>query len=162
MGMREVFCRDAEDSMAVVNACYTITDQYRMILHDLGGKHQLSDNEMLVLVHIANHPVACTQKKLQETNLHLSGSSICRMVESLRRKGYLTTKMYERDRRSWIIHLEPSGEALAEEFVLNLGKRLDDIFLEIPNFDPDAFVALLSQASSTARQMPYQPGIQGQ
>ena len=157
MGVREIFCRDAEESLAVVNACYTITDQYHMILHDLGRKHQLSENEMLVLVHIANNPAACTQKKLQKTNLHLSGSSICRMVESLRRKGYLTTTMDERDRRSWIIHLEPNGEALAEEFSLSLGKRLDDIFLEIPDFDPDAFVSLLSRASKAAKERPYRP-----
>ena len=154
MGVREIFCRDTEESLAVVNACYAITDEYHTILHDLGKKHQLSENEMLVLVHIANNPAACTQKKLQETNLHLSGSSICRMVESLRRKGYLTTRMDERDRRSWIIHLEDSGEALARKFGLLLGKRLDDIFLEIPDFDPDSFVSLLSRASQNAKSRP--------
>ena len=150
MNTQEIFRHNANESLAVINACYTLTDQYRSILQDLGRHHDLSENEMLVLVHLASNPDACTQKKLQATNLHLSVSSICRMVESLRRKGYLTTRMDENDRRSWIIHLEGKGEALAEEFGLCLGKRLDDIFTTIPGFDPRSFVNTMSRASAAA------------
>ena len=124
MSKREIFRHNTSDSLAVINACYTLTDQYRAILQELGKKHQLTENEMLVLVHLASNPTACTQKKLQATNLHLSVSSICRTVESLRRKGYLTTRIDEADRRSWILHLERKGEALAEEFGLCLDKEL--------------------------------------
>ena len=82
---------NGDASFAVINACYVLTDQYRCILSDLGKEHHLTENEMLVLVHLALYPDARTQKKLQATNLPLSVSSICRMVDSLRRKGYLST-----------------------------------------------------------------------
>lgn len=150
MGKQEFFRHNASDSLAVIDACFSLTDQYRSILQELGEKHQLSENEMLVLVHLASNPNACTQKKLQATNLHLSVSSICRMVESLRRKGYLTTRMDENDRRSWILHLERKGEALAEEFSLCLGRRLDDIFTTVPGFDSRSFLSTMSRASAAA------------
>ena len=91
---------NGDASFAVINACYVLTDQYRCILSDLGKEHHLTENEMLVLVHLALYPDARTQKKLQATNLPLSVSSICRMVDSLRRKGYLSTCLDENDRRS--------------------------------------------------------------
>ena len=88
------------ESFVLINACYALTEEYRAILNKIGRSHQLTENEMLVLVHLALNPEARTQKKLQATNLHLSMSSICRMVESLRKKGYLTTELDENDRRS--------------------------------------------------------------
>lgn len=57
------FLCNGDDSFAVISACYTLTEQYRNILIDLGKEHQLSENEMLVLVHLAQYPEACTQKK---------------------------------------------------------------------------------------------------
>ena len=107
---------NGDASFAVINACYVLTDQYRCILSDLGKEHHLTENEMLVLVHLALYPDARTQKKLQATNLPLSVSSICRMVDSLRRKGYLSTCLDENDRRSWIIHLEQKGVPWPKNF----------------------------------------------
>lgn len=152
MRVQEIFRHNAAESLAVINACYVLTDQYRSILQVLGGRNQLTENEMLVLVHLAANPDACTQKKLQDTGLPLSGSTVCRVVESLRRKGFLTTRMDENDRRSWILRLERKGEALAEEFSICLGRRLDDIFTAVPGFDSRRFVATLSQASAAARR----------
>lgn len=152
MRVQETFRHNAAESLAVINACYALTDQYRSLLRQLGEANRLSENEMLVLVHLAANPSACTQKKLQATDLPLSVSTICRMVESLRRKGYLTTRMDENDRRSWILHLERKGEALADEFILCLGRRLDDIFTNVPGFDSQSFVAILSRASAAARR----------
>lgn len=63
---------NGDASFAVINACYVLTDQYRCILSDLGKEHHLTENEMLVLVHLALYPDARTQKKLQATNLPLS------------------------------------------------------------------------------------------
>ena len=60
---------NGDASFAVINACYVLTDQYRCILSDLGKEHHLTENEMLVLVHLALYPDARTQKKLQATNL---------------------------------------------------------------------------------------------
>lgn len=57
---------NGDDSFAVISACYTLTEQYRNILIDLGKEHQLSENEMLVLVHLAQYPEACTQKNSRE------------------------------------------------------------------------------------------------
>ncbi len=150
MSTQDRFSYNTSESLAVINACYALTDQYRSILRELGNRHQLSENEMLVLVHLASYPDACTQKKLQATNLHLSISSICRMVESLRRKGYLTTCLDKNDRRSWLLHLEQKGEALAEEFGLCLGKKLDAIFTSVPGFDSGSFVSTLSRAGASA------------
>ena len=62
---------NGDASFAVINACYVLTDQYRCILSDLGKEHHLTENEMLVLVHLALYPDARTQKKLQATNLPL-------------------------------------------------------------------------------------------
>ena len=155
MSTQETFLYNADESFTLINACYAITEQYRMILSDIGKENNLSENEMLVLVHLALNTEACTQKKLQATNLHLSVSSICRMVESLRKKGYLTTTLDENDRRSWIIHLEEQGVRLADVFRASLHQRLDDIFSEIPGFDLDKLVATMSRASSAAHAHPY-------
>ena len=141
-----------DESFAVIHACYALTEEYRKILMDLGKAHQLSENEMLVLVHLALYPNARTQKKLQETQLQLSVSSICRMVESLRKKGYLTTHLDENDRRSWIIHLEEKGSALAQEFRECLQERMGRVFQEIPGFDFHGFVSAMSQAAAQVRQ----------
>ena len=143
---------NGDASFAVINACYLLTDQYRCILSDLGKEHHLTENEMLVLVHLALYPDARTQKKLQATNLPLSVSSICRMVDSLRRKGYLSTCLDENDRRSWIIHLEQKGRALAEEFRQCLHLRLGNVFQEIPGFDVQSFAAVMSQAAAFVQQ----------
>ena len=136
-----------DESFTVIHACFALTDQYRKILVD-----QLSENEMLVLVHLALYPSARTQKQLQATQLPLSISSICRMVESLRKKGYLTTRLDENDRRSWIICLEEKGITLTEEFRQNLRQRLGSIFREIPGFDLEGFAAAMAQAAVLARR----------
>ena len=49
---------NGDASFAVINACYVLTDQYRCILSDLGKEHHLTENEMLVLVHLALYPDA--------------------------------------------------------------------------------------------------------
>lgn len=146
----ETFFCDVDESFVLINACYALTEEYRAILNKVGRAHQLTENEMLVLVHLALNPDARTQKKLQATNLHLSMSSICRMVESLRKKGYLTTELDENDRRSWIIHLEESGVNLANTCRKSLNQRLEDIFRCIPGFDLDLFVRTLSRATAAA------------
>ena len=146
----------AEDgSITLVNACFTLTEQYRMVLSAIGREQQLSENEMLVLVHLAMHPDARTQKQLQGTKLHLSISSICRMVESLRRKGFLTTELDMNDRRSWIIHLEDRGKALAERVQIALHARLQHLFGTVPGFDLEAFASTLSRAADAISAQPF-------
>lgn len=147
---KEVTGMGTNESFVLINACYALTEEYRAILNKIGRSHQLTENEMLVLVHLALNPDARTQKKLQATNLHLSMSSICRMVESLRKKGYLTTELDENDRRSWIIHLEERGANLADTFRKCLNQRLEDIFSCIPGFDLDLFVGTLSRVALSA------------
>ena len=150
MKKQEAFFFNPDNSILLINACYTVTEEYRGIMAKIGREHELTENEMLVLVHLAMNPEARTQKKLQETNLHLSMSSICRMVESLRKKGYLTTELDENDRRSWIIHLEEKGSRLVHTFCQCLDQRLDDIFSCIPGFDLDGFVGTFSKATGAA------------
>ncbi len=139
-------------SFAVIHACYTLTEQYRKILIDLGKDNDLSENEMTVLVHLALYPDVRTQKQLQATKLQLSVSSICRMVEALRKKGYLTTRLDENDRRSWIIHLEEKGTQLGEQFRRCLQQRLGRIFQGMDGFDLAGFAEAVSQAASLAQE----------
>lgn len=145
MSAQEYFQKSPADSLSVINACNAMSSQYRSILRELGQANQLSENEMLVLVHLASYPEANTQKKLQGTNLDLSLSSICRMVESLRQKEYLSTALDMNDRRSWILHLEERGKALTDAFFLRLGQRLDEVIADIPGFDARLFVSMLSR-----------------
>ena len=152
MSTQVPFLRTGDESFTVINACYTLTDQYRNILVDFGREHDLSENEMLVLVHLALYPQARTQKQLQETQLHLSVSSICRMVDSLRKKGYLSTQLDENDRRSWIICIEKQGRELAEDFRFCLHQRMKHIFRGIPGFDVQGFVAAIAQAAAMASE----------
>lgn len=134
----------------LIDACYTLTEEYRTLLQRMGQAHRLTENEMLVLVHLAQNPAACTQKKLQATNLRLSMSSICRAVESLRRKGYLTTELDENDRRSWLIHLEQSGADLAANFRESLDRWLENVFRSLPGVDRELFLGTLSKAALAA------------
>ncbi len=149
MSVQGSLMEHADGSFTVINACYALTEQYRSLLASLGHRNDLTENEMLVLVHLALNPEACTQKKLQSTNLN---SSVCRMVEGLRRKAFLTTELDAHDRRSWLIHLTPEGQALAEEFRSKLHDRLEEIFSAIPGFDTDAFVTVMASATSAAQQ----------
>ena len=150
MNAQEYFQHNPADSLSVINACNALTAQYRSILRELGQTNQLSENAMLVLVHMASYPEANTQKKLQGTNLDLSLSSICRMVESLRQKEYLSTQLDMNDRRSWILHLEERGKALTDAFFLRLGQRLDEIMEKVPGFDTKTFVFMLSRVGMAA------------
>ena len=86
-----------DESFTVIHACFALTDQYRKILVELGKAHQLSENEMLVLVHLALYPSARTQKQLQATQLPLSISSICRMAGM---KKYSSTSACRRSQSS--------------------------------------------------------------
>ena len=147
----QVFFRNSPaNSLSVINACNALTAQYRSIMRELGQANQLSENEMLVLVHLASFPEACTQKKLQGTHLDLSLSSSCRMVESLRQKEFLSTTLDMNDRRSWILHMEERGKAVTEEFFLRLGQRLDEIFAELPEFDAKTFLSMFSRVGTAA------------
>ena len=148
MDVQLPFLFNDDDSFAVINACYALTEQYRNMLIELGEEHQLSENEMRVLVHLARYPEACTQKKLQETHLQLSISSICRMVASLRTKNYLTTCLDKKDRRSWLIHLEAPGRELTDAFRQRLQMRLESIFQGIPGFDVRGFANAVTQATA--------------
>ena len=154
MSIQETFLCNEDPSITLINACYALTEQHRMILSSLGKEHMLTENEMLVLVHLALNPDARTQKKLQTTNLHLSVSSICRMVESLRKKGYLTTELDEKDRRSRLIHVQESGMQLAEAFRQCLHRRLDDIFNGVPMPDFDQVVKIMSKATAVFGSRP--------
>lgn len=100
----------------LVGTCDALITRYRTTLTEVGEQHALSENEMLILSKIEQHPTACTQKKLQSADLHLSVSSICRIVESLRQKGLLTTEMDAADRRCRLIHLEKKGAEITSEF----------------------------------------------
>lgn len=148
-----------DGSVLLIDACYTLTEEYRSLLHRMGQANQLTENEMLVLVHLAQNPAACTQKKLQATNLRLSMSSICRAVESLRRKGYLTTELDENDRRSWLIHLEQSGADLAARFRTCLDRWLEEVFRSLPGVDRDLFLATLSKAALAANDHSAADGL---
>lgn len=136
-----------DESIALVHACYALTEEYRTILVELGRENDLTENEMLVLIQLAMYPEACTQKKLQATNLNLSVSSVCRMVESLRKKGYLSTELDVNDRRSWILHLEEPGAALAETLRQRLHNRMEELFCSVPGFDMMDFVSVLSRVA---------------
>lgn len=140
-----------ENSLTVISACYALTDQYRSVLIELGKEHNLSENEMLVLVHLGMNPDACTQKKLQATQLNLSVSSICRMVDHLRKKEYLTTELDENDRRSWIIHVEQRGKDLTEQFRIRLHQRIEGIFSAVPELDFERFVSVMARAGDVAQ-----------
>ena len=146
----EAYRRDTNEPFAVINACYTLTEEYRGLMNDMAKMHQLTENEMLVLIHLAQYPKARTQKQLRDTNLPLSVSSICRMVDGLRRKGYLTTELDENDRRSWIIHLEEKGFELAADFRTCLSQRLKDIFSRVPGIDYSEFLTVMTKASAAA------------
>ena len=150
MSAQEFFQNSQTGSLSVINACNAMSAMYRSILRELGQANQLSENEMLVLVHLSSFPEANTQKKLQGTHLDLSLSSICRMVESLRQKEYLSTALDLNDRRSWILHLEDRGKAVADLFFLRLGQRLDEIISDIPGFDAKMFVSMLSKVGLSA------------
>ena len=153
MSTQSYFQNDPSDCLSIMNACNAMSAQYRSILRELGQANHLSENEMLVLIHLASYPEACTQKKLQGTNLELSLSSICRMVESLRQKEYLSTALDMNDRRSWILHLEQPGEALTDEFFHRLGQRLDEIIANIPGFDAKVFLAMITRVGIAANQL---------
>ena len=116
-----------DESIALINACYALTKEYSTILAELGKANDLTENEMQVLIHLAMYPEACTQKKLQATNLNLSVSSVCRMVESLRKKGYISTELDVNDRRSWILHMEEPGALLAEDFRQQIHDRMEEL-----------------------------------
>lgn len=152
--------RNIQNSLIVINACYTLTEQYRTMLAEMGKKYALSENEMLVLIHLGLYPEACTQKKLQTTKLNLSVSSICRMVDALRRKGLLTTQLDENDRRSWIIRLQESGRGIVDEFNNSLQMQLSDIFEAIPAFNTEKFVETMACLRDAANQNTLAPSLQ--
>ena len=62
---------NGDASFAVINACYVLTDQYRCILSDLGKEHHLTENEMLVLVHLALYPEASGNQSSALSLIHL-------------------------------------------------------------------------------------------
>ena len=107
---------DGDACIKLIYACQILTKQYRSVLEEVGTAYHVSENELRVLVCLSVYPEVHTQKDLQATGLPLSISSICRMTDALRKKGYLTTTLDPHDRRSWIIHLEERGSALAHTF----------------------------------------------
>lgn len=139
-------------SISLVNACYALTGEYRTILVELGRAEGLTENEMQVLIQLAMYPEACTQKKLQATHLNLSISTVCRMVESLRKKGYISTELDVHDRRSWILHMEEPGAVLAEEFRQRIHDRMEELFCSVPGFDMTDFVSVLSRVTQGVPQ----------
>lgn len=141
-----------DESIALINACYALTKEYSTILAELGKANDLTENEMQVLIHLAMYPEACTQKKLQATNLNLSVSSVCRMVESLRKKGYISTELDVNDRRSWILHMEEPGALLAEDFRQQIHDRMEELFCSVPGFDMMDFVSVLSRVTQSVPQ----------
>ena len=142
----------ADRAFVVLDACRALIEQYQTLLAQLGHRSQLTVNEMLVLVQLALMPDACTQKDLMGTHMGLSVSSVCRMVESLRQKGCLTTEVDVNDRRSWLIHLTSHGNEVAEEFRDRLHLRLDEILGAVPGLDLESFAAIMTRAGDAARR----------
>ena len=136
---------DGDACIKLIYACQILTKQYRSVLEEVGTAYHVSENELRVLVCLSVYPEVHTQKDLQATGLPLSISSICRMTDALRKKGYLTTTLDPHDRRSWIIHLEERGSALAHTFREALHQRMETVFQRIPGFDRQDFVGTLVQ-----------------
>lgn len=136
---------DGDACIKLIYACQILTKQYRSVLEEVGTAYHVSENELRVLVCLSVYPEVHTQKDLQATGLPLSISSICRMTDALRKKGYLTTTLDPHDRRSWIIHLEERGSALAHTFQEALHQRMETVFQRIPGFDRQDFVGTLVQ-----------------
>lgn len=128
---------DGDACIKLIYACQILTKQYRSVLEEVGTAYHVSENELRVLVCLSVYPEVHTQKDLQATGLPLSISSICRMTDALRKKGYLTTTLDPHDRRSWIIHLEERGSALLPGFSESKGVEPLNVGVEM-NFSASA------------------------
>lgn len=146
IGTYDRFFESQKGPAALINACYVLLEEYHSILCEVGSTNQLTEQEMIILVHLVLYPHARTQKKLYATDPHMSMSSICRIVESLRKKGYLWMVQDPSDRRSWIIHLHERGEKLGDAFCESLGQRLEHILRDVPVSAVQGFVTAVTGA----------------
>ncbi|WP_343210020.1 MarR family winged helix-turn-helix transcriptional regulator [Anaerolentibacter hominis] len=91
-----------------------IRKAYESSFKEFVQAYGLTQNELDVLLFLANNPGYDTAKDIVEMRL-LSKSHVCKSVETLTRRGFLTGIQDERDRRS--IHLtvlEAAGPVVAQ------------------------------------------------
>lgn len=105
MNLLKQTCRELD----TVHASYRILDLYQEAIRRTAIEFDLSENDVSVLIHIPQISGECTQKKLLGTNVRVSFSTISRSIENLRSKGFVQTRIQEKDRRSWSITLKELG-----------------------------------------------------
>ena len=83
---------------------------YAAALRPVEQAHDLTRNEVDVLLFLANHPAHDTARDIAELR-GLSKSHICKSVDSLTRRGFLAARQDGRDRRVMHLQILPAAQS---------------------------------------------------
>ncbi len=95
---------------------YEMMRKYQESCKERLGEYSFTPNETAMMIYMLEHPDVDTAKEIA-VDLGISQSLICRSVDSLTKKGFLTTEKDKRDRR--VNHLTLNIEDKELESTLN-------------------------------------------
>jgi DNA-binding MarR family transcriptional regulator len=118
----------AQLSFAVVNT-----------LADISAEHDLSVVQMRLLGVLRDRePIMNTLSR----RLGLDKSSVSGLVDRAQRRGLVTRRPSETDRRTLRVSITPRGRALAEEIAAQFTARIEEIAVALPPADRGIFADL--------------------
>jgi len=97
---------------------------------ELGGVHGLSLNELLLMMHLERAPGGRLRRVDLAERLHLSQSSITRMVAPMEKTGLVGRDSDARDARVGYVVLTASGRRRAREAVKTLTRLSGEVFAD--------------------------------
>lgn len=115
--------RNAGD-LKYLSVFYDMMRKYQESCKESLGDYSFTPNETSMMIYMLGHPEVDTAKEIA-VNLGISQSLICRSVDSLTRKGFLTTEKDRKDRRVNHLTLHIPDEELKKTL-----SRMQGDFLE--------------------------------
>ncbi len=115
--------RNAGD-MKYLSVFYDMMRKYQESCKESLGDYSFTPNETSMMIYMLEHPEIDTAKEIA-VNLGISQSLICRSVDSLTRKGFLTTEKDKKDRRVNHLTLDIPDEELKRTLSRMQGDFLD-------------------------------------
>jgi DNA-binding MarR family transcriptional regulator len=108
------------------------------------GDDAITPGRLQILSVLWANEIAIPQSEIAKA-LKVTRATVSELVESLRKEGHVRLLTTERDRRSVLVTLTPSGRGFTERIIKENSKRLRDALGELSDTDLRRLIALLQK-----------------
>jgi DNA-binding MarR family transcriptional regulator len=110
----------------------------------LQSKHDLNHSELDVLASLTYNGKVLSPTELYETTIFSSGG-MTKILKKLQDKKFITRVPSKEDKRSMLVQIEPKGEQLVEDSLLDIAEFEDGLFSVLDDSEKNSLKTILQK-----------------